>query len=69
MYTIKHKLFEVIARISIIFALGLSLIVIYQILRHLLGGSWSAENITLALMSMNVPVTIYLVKEMAKLNT
>jgi hypothetical protein len=52
----------------LIFALILGAIIIYQIIRILLGGSWSIEQAILTLIVINVSISLWIAKIVFKVD-
>lgn len=62
MYTGKYRIFEIIARVALLYAIIMSIVFIYQALRYLFGGSWGAVSLIIAIFSIGVPLIVYIVR-------
>ncbi len=58
---------DLLSRIMLVITIVLSLITIYQIMRHLLGGSWAAEGLIIAMLGINMTMTFSQGKEITQL--
>jgi len=62
-----HLQQDLLSHIMLIISTVLGLIVIYQMMRHLLGGSWAAEGLMIAMLGINMTMMFNHGKEITKL--
>lgn len=62
-----HLQRDLLSRIMMVIIIVLGLITIYQMTRHLLGGSWAAEGLIIAMLGISITMTFKQGKEITKL--
>ena len=65
----NKKILDIIETIIIIILIIFGLFIFYQIILKIFGGSWSNENLIIALLMLNMGVTITLAVNQVKLHS
>ncbi len=64
----KNKIMSIIQIIASILFFILAVLIVYQIVRSIIGGSWTTENIIVSLVILNLTTTLILIGYIYKLN-
>lgn len=56
----KYKFIDIFQTILMIILILFGLLILYQIIRKIAGGSWETENIIIALLMFNISLTVVL---------
>ena len=63
----ESKLINIIARITLFLSIGIGIVLIYQLIRHLLGGSWDDSELLVAIIMLTTGGFITMAITVAKL--